>query len=100
MLAQARSNTASVESFTITDSNPEEQDRALASITTHQTVSEDVSSHAKLCPMCEVIFPQDCLDEFEQHVMDHFSYDQGCRKLAPLAPLVPDKIHLIGQCVQ
>ena len=75
MLAQTRSNTASMESFKSNENISEEQDRALASITTNQTEPVDLNSHAKLCPMCEVMFPQDCLHEFEQHVMDHFSYD-------------------------
>jgi len=75
MLAQTRSNTASMESFKSSENISGEEDRALASITTTHTVPVDTNSHDKLCPMCEVIFPQDCLDEFELHVMDHFSYD-------------------------
>ena len=57
MLAQTRSNTASMESFKSNENISDEQDRGLASITTNQTVPVDVNSHAKLCPMCEVIFP-------------------------------------------
>jgi hypothetical protein len=86
MLAQTRSNTASMESFKSAEIDSEEQDRALASITTNQTVPVDVNSHAKLCPMCEVMFPQDCLDEFEQHVMDHFSYDSDQDTLQYFVP--------------
>ena len=86
MLAQTRSNSASMESFKINENISEEQDRALASVTTNQTVPADVNSHAKLCPMCEVMFSQDCLDEFEQHVMDHFSYDSDQDTLQYFVP--------------
>ena len=49
MLAQTRSNSASDESFKSAESNSEEQERALASVTTNQTVPVDLKSHAKLC---------------------------------------------------
>ena len=38
------------------------------------TAAESTSS-CKLCPMCEAMFPVAAEEEFEQHVMDHFSYD-------------------------
>jgi len=75
ILAQTRSNAASLESIKSGDNISGEEDRALASITTNHTVPVDITTNAKLCPMCEVMFPQECLEEFEQHVMDHFSYD-------------------------
>lgn len=75
ILAQTRSNAASMESIKSSDNISGEEDRALASITTNHTVPVDITTSAKLCPMCEVMFPQECLEEFEQHVMDHFSYD-------------------------
>jgi len=77
MLAQTRSHasTASIETCKSVDNISGEEDRALASITTNHTVAVDITTNVKLCPMCEVMFPQDCLEEFEQHVMDHFSYD-------------------------
>jgi hypothetical protein len=34
---------------------------------------------------------------FELYRSQHVLYSQGCRKLAPLAPPVPDKPHLVGQ---
>ena len=75
ILAQSRSNSGSMQSFKSVENNCEEQDRALASITTHLTVPVEGTTHQKLCPMCEVMFPEDRMEEFEQHVMDHFSYD-------------------------
>jgi len=75
ILAQTRSNAASLESIKSGDNISGEEDRALASITTNHTIPVDITTNAKLCPMCEVMFPQECLEEFEQHVMDHFSYD-------------------------
>ena len=49
----------------------EEKDRVLVSI----TAPAQGTSQCKLCPMCEAMFPLGAEEEFEQHVMDHFSYD-------------------------
>ena len=48
-----------------------EKDRVLVSI----TAPAPGTSQCKLCPMCEAMFPISAEEEFEQHVMDHFSYD-------------------------
>ena len=50
----------------------QEKDRVLVSITASPGTS---TSQCKLCPMCEAMFPPSAEEEFEQHVMDHFSYD-------------------------
>ena len=47
----------------------DEKDRVLVSITA------SVAKETKLCPMCEAVFPLEAEEEFETHVMDHFSYD-------------------------
>ena len=37
-----------------------------------------VTSVARCCPMCEVVFPADCdQEEFESHVVEHFSYEES-----------------------
>ena len=46
----------------------------------------DVSSEVKLCPMCEAQFPMGSEDHFEQHVMDHFSYDSDPETLQYYPP--------------
>ena len=73
VLAQSRS--ASNGSLTSTEGEEEEEeeeekDRTLVSMTT-----TDSRSECKMCPMCEAMFPLHSEEEFEQHVMDHFSYD-------------------------
>eukprot|EP00092_Neocalanus_flemingeri_P032345 GFUD01035165.1.p1 GENE.GFUD01035165.1~~GFUD01035165.1.p1 ORF type:complete len:257 (-),score=98.45 GFUD01035165.1:96-866(-) len=85
ILAQSRSSSGSMVSFKSSESNNKEQDRALASITTEHTVPEDTSKF-KLCPMCEAMFPEESMEEFEQHVMDHFSYDSEQETLQYFVP--------------
>ena len=60
----------------------EEKDRVLVSITAEQT---NTNMGVKLCPMCEAMFPLNTEEEFEQHVMDHFSYDSDQDTLQYLA---------------
>ena len=59
----------------------EEKDRVLVSIT-----AESDNTSCKMCPMCEAMFPMNNEDEFEQHVMDHFSYDSDPDTLQYLPP--------------
>ena len=72
VLAQSRA--ASSGSLTSTEGEEEEEeeekDRTLVSMT-----APDSRSECKMCPMCEAMFPLHSEEEFEQHVMDHFSYD-------------------------
>ena len=75
VLAQSRA--ASSGSLTSTEGEEEEaeeeeeeKDRTLVSMT-----APDSRSECKMCPMCEAMFPLHSEEEFEQHVMDHFSYD-------------------------
>ena len=72
VLAQSRA--ASSGSLTSTEGEEEEEeeekDRTLVSMT-----ATDSRSECKMCPMCEAMFPLHSEEEFEQHVMDHFSYD-------------------------
>mgnify|MGYP001164376132 FL=1 len=89
ILAQARSS-SSLSSYKSTEQSPdsgdssvsEEKDRVLVSI----TASGTSTSQCKLCPMCEAMFPLSAEEEFEQHVMDHFSYDSDPDTLQYLAP--------------
>ena len=58
----------------------EELDRAMTSIQVLQTTLRGgdpaVPVNARLCPMCEAMFPSGgSQEEFELHVMDHFTYD-------------------------
>ena len=73
VLAQSRTS-GSMTSFKSSEHSSaslvSEKDRVLVSI----TATESTSS-CKLCPMCEAMFPLAAEEEFEQHVMDHFSYD-------------------------
>merc|ERR1719215_2042306 len=94
ILAQARSGVSgsgSLSSYKSSESSPgsgnssvetEEKDRVLVSI----TASGTSTSQCKLCPMCEAMFPLGATEEFEQHVMDHFSYDSDPETLQYLAP--------------
>ena len=59
----------------------EEKDRVLVSIT-----AESDNTSCKMCPMCEAMFPMNNEDEFEQHVMDHFSYDSDPETLQYYPP--------------
>ena len=77
ILAQSRSSAASLGSQT-----GSEKDRELASLA---GVERGVRE-CKLCPMCEAVFPLGCGEEFEQHVMDHFSYDDDPETLQYIAP--------------
>jgi len=86
ILAQSRSNSGSMHSYKSSENNCDEQDRALASITTHQAVPVDTDGQRKLCPMCEAIFSMDNMEEFEQHVMDHFNYDSDQETLQYFVP--------------
>ena len=89
ILAQARSS-SSLSSYKSTEQSPasgdssvsEEKDRVLVSI----TASGTSTSQCKLCPMCEAMFPLGAEEEFEQHVMDHFSYDSDPDTLQYLPP--------------
>ena len=89
ILAQARSS-SSLSSYKSTEQSPdsgdssgsEEKDRVLVSI----TASGTSTSQCKLCPMCEAMFPLGAEEEFEQHVMDHFSYDSDPETLQYLPP--------------
>ena len=94
ILAQARSGVSgsgSLSSYKSSEQSPgsgdssvetEEKDRVLVSI----TASGTSTSQCKLCPMCEAMFPLSAEEEFEQHVMDHFSYDSDPDTLQYLAP--------------
>ena len=59
----------------------EEKDRTLVSMT-----ATDSRSECKMCPMCEAMFPLNSEEEFEQHVMDHFSYDSDPETLQYYPP--------------
>jgi len=72
VLAQSRTSGSGMSSFKSSSGSlvSEEKDRVLVSIT-----AESDNTSCKMCPMCEAMFPMNNEDEFEQHVMDHFSYD-------------------------
>lgn len=55
----------------------EERDRGVGSITSMQG-DRVVEGEGKLCPMCEARFPWNVsTEQFEQHVMDHFCWEDG-----------------------
>ena len=70
VLAQSRSDSGGSLASNEEEDEDEEKDRTLVSMT-----ATDSRSECKMCPMCEAMFPLHSEDEFEQHVMDHFSYD-------------------------
>ena len=54
----------------------------------HQTETEgggggERDSEPRTCPMCEVAFPEEqvSLEDFESHVLEHFSYEHHDRSM-------------------
>ena len=81
VLAQSRSDSGGSLASNEEEDEDEEKDRTLVSMT-----ATDSRSECKMCPMCEAMFPLHSGDEFEQHVMDHFSYDSDPETLQYYPP--------------
>ena len=81
VLAQSRSDSGGSLASNEEEDEDEEKDRTLVSMT-----ATDSRSECKMCPMCEAMFPLHSEDEFEQHVMDHFSYDSDPETLQYYPP--------------
>ena len=50
------------------------------------SVQQNSVKLGRLCPMCEASFPLEHMEEFETHVMDHFSYDSDPDTLQYVVP--------------
>ena len=64
---------------TVTDQSAERLISSLLnSAVTRAGDAHDHDSFARLCPMCEVVFPgESSQEEFESHVVEHFSYEES-----------------------